>query len=317
MVVTQNSATQQHVQGLLQSAGTSLDCVHFVQVPVRSKWIRDYGPVAIKTVNRDWALLDADYFDNSLLAISPHEDRLPTLLAQRLGLQSIRVPLGIQHGNLLSNGQGLYVTTRKLLEDNAARGYDAKSVDQVLKRYYGAKEVVLLDNLIGEPTGHVDMFATFTSANTIVVGSFELRDDPENAAILDRNAAHLAATFTADGPLRVVRIPMPRKRRSGAGPLLWATYTNVTYANQILLVPVCQGSNADEANAAINVYRQLLPDWRIVRIDATPLMQQFGSLRCATMNLGSVGALRLASSRGSGERVSAREQQTFSFRGMP
>jgi agmatine/peptidylarginine deiminase len=181
----------------------------------------------------------------------------------------------------LSNGLGLCVTTTALVERNG--GLSKRVVCNALKRSLGAQEVVVLERLAGEETGHVDMFTTFTGPTTVVVGSYSPAEDPVNAALLDRNAARLAAVETPWGPLRVERIPMGRQHDG-----LWRTYTNCVYANGVLLVPFYLDGDENRSRQALAVYRRLLPRWHIVFVDATPLIEEGGALHCAALNVPSL-----------------------------
>ena len=180
------------------------------------------------------------------------------------------------------------------MDANAARGYDEDDVTRILERFYGAKEVVFLEPLRGEPNAHVDMFATFPSPETVVVGTCSSESDPANAAILDRNAERLASVGPPCGPLNVVRIPMPPTVWSPDGRELWPTYTNVVYANDTVLVPVFAGLEPPGESPALELYRQLLPGRTIVGIDAGPVLELLGGLHCFTLNLASVGPGRRA-----------------------
>jgi agmatine/peptidylarginine deiminase len=204
-------------------------------------------------------------------------------LAAVLGKRTVRAPITIHHGNLLSNGRGLCIATTRLIQENIGRGYDADDVAQILRKFYGAKEVVFLDRLRGEPTGHVDMFATFTSPDVVVIGKYSRESDPVNAAILDRNAERLAVVPAPCGPLDVVRVPMPPRMSSEIG--FWPTYTNVAYANGTLLVPVCPGRDPEGKTVALGLYRRLLPDWTIVGIDVSSILIRGGGIHCVTASL--------------------------------
>ena len=110
---------------------------------------------------------------------------------------------------------------------------------ELIKKQFGATDLIYLEPLAGEATGHVDMFATFTAPDTVVIGECSQREDPVNAAILDRNAQRLAGVRTACGPLNVVRIPVSKTNtlpfEDDPDAYVWHTYTNVVYANQVLL----------------------------------------------------------------------------------
>lgn len=186
-------------------------------------------------------------------------------------------------GNVLSNGRGLGLTTADTMTLNRRVGRSERSVRAVLKQYLGFDQLVVLEPLSGEPTGHVDMFATFVSAKTVVVGAFDPSRDPVNAKILNRNAARLADVRTSMGALRVVRIPMPRRGRT-----VWPTYTNVLFADGLLLIPSYKGLPQINEKAAIEVYRRELPDWMLATIDCQTLIRSGGALHCISLNVPNV-----------------------------
>ena len=138
----------------------------------------------------------------------------------------------------------------------------------------------MLEALVGEPTGHVDMFATFTAPNTVLIGRCDPAIDPLNAQILDRNAATLGGLPTPRGPLRVERIPMPSTRDG-----LWRSYTNVVYANRVVLVPVYRDADQVEQKRVLNTFRRLLPGRTVVGIDCEDLIRNCGALHCVTANV--------------------------------
>lgn len=183
-------------------------------------------------------------------------------------------------GNILSNGKGVVLTTTTLLQENQPDGFDETLLRESLRTYLGCEHLVMLEPLSGERTGHVDMFATFTDSRTVVVASCDPDADPVNASILDQNAACLAAVPAPYGPLRVVRIPMP-ERKDG----LWRTYNNVIFANGLLLVPTYFGVAPDVERVAMQRYREVLPTWDVMGIDASGIIELDGALHCISMNV--------------------------------
>jgi hypothetical protein len=139
---------------------------------------------------------------------------------------------------------------------------------------------VFLEPLVGEQTGHVDMFATFVSSDVVVVGEYSPDADPLNAEILDRNAQRLAAVRTSRGPLRVLRIPMPPHTLD-----VWRTYTNVLFANGTLVVPTYPGIDPQGEAEALAIYKHLLPGWTVVGVDCNRLIEWGGAVHCVTRNL--------------------------------
>jgi agmatine/peptidylarginine deiminase len=288
LILVEDSQTEGRVENLLSQRQIPSSGVRFLHVPFASEWIRDYGPLTIQANDGSWRWLDAEFVEGPV-GVYPYEDRMPSELGRLLQVPTVRVPLSIQHGNLLSNGRGLCLVTQRIVPENAGRGYDVDDVRRVLATFYGAREVVFLETLQGEPTGHVDMFATVTSTDTVVIGQYPPEYDPINAAILDRNADRVSRASSVGRPIKVVRVPMPPRVPSRSGMELWTTYTNVAYANGLLLVPVYPRWAPEAEAAAVDTYQRLLPDWTIARINAVPVLRMGGSLHCVTMNLPRLG----------------------------
>ena len=64
----------------------------------------------------------------------------------------------------------------------------------------------------------------------------------------------------------------------------WRTYTNIVFANGVVLVPVYPDYCPDLDEEALAIYRRLLPDRQVVGIDCSGLIKMNGALRCITMN---------------------------------
>jgi agmatine/peptidylarginine deiminase len=239
-------------------------------------WVRDYGPTFVRWSNGDVTVLEADY----LSADRPNDAMVSKAVAILLNVPLAHVPLTIEGGNLLSNGQGLCLTSTALLDRNYARGYGQQEVSTILSQHYGFYTGLFLARLKNEITGHVDMFATFTAPDVLLVGEYDRAIDPDNARLLDRNAEALRGVQTRRGRLNVLRIPMPNNRDG-----VWRTYTNVVYANGRLLVPSYPDQDQELEKKAHAVFAEALPGWQIIPIDCETMIRQRGALRCVTLNI--------------------------------
>ncbi|MGB6043225.1 MAG: agmatine deiminase family protein [Pirellulales bacterium] len=266
---------------ILRSKHVAADHVRFAEVMHDTLWARDYGPMIVDSKDRGPVVLDAGYG----LGRS-NDDRVPEELARLFKLPLVPVPLTIAGGNLLTNGEGFAIVTDQILAENVAADDDEDVFFETLRRTYGFQQVVMLESLVGEATGHVDMFATLTSPNTVLVGAYTYQQDAENAAILDRNAARLGQVSTSHGPLRVVRVPMPPHDDH-----IWRTYTNVIYANGVVLVPIYPELDHRGRRRALEIFSKALPTWKVVGVDATRIIELNGALHCIAMNLGAIGQL--------------------------
>jgi len=262
------------VRRTLGEHGVVAEGLRFATVPTDTGWVRDYGPIFLRDAAGGLRAVDAAYD-------RPQRDRdetAPRPIAERFKATTTATPLRWHGGNLLSNGRGLVVTTTQAINANIECGHQLDTVTDFLRDRCGVERLVVLEHLVGEPTGHVDMFACFTSADTIVVGRVDASVDPENAAMLDRNAARLAAVRTADGKLNVVRMAMP-----SGGDGMWRSFTNIVFANGTLLVPSYPDVAPAAGEKALALYRRLLGDWTVVGVDSRALARHQGGPRCVTL----------------------------------
>jgi len=276
VMLVDSQEDQDLVHEALKDQHLTDDDVRTIPLGIDTQWIRDFGPLFV----RDWKgrISIVDTFYDAL--DRPNDDVVPETLGKAIGIRVAHFPITLDGGNILSNGKGLFLATTTLLSENQAGGFDETLLRESLRSYLGCEHLVMLEPLAGERTGHVDMFATFTDSRTIVVASCDSETDPENASILDQNAASLAAIPAPYGPLRVVRIPMPSR-----GDGVWRTYNNVIFANSVLLMPTYRGVDLERERVAIRRFCEVLPNWEVVGIDASGIIQMDGALHCISMNI--------------------------------
>lgn len=278
---------------LLQS-GVNLRKVNFVLTPFDTIWIRDYGPILTRGRDGTTVVVDADYEPPERF----RDDAVPNCIGEVLGIPVVRAPITLDGGAILSNGKGLCLVSKMILQQNEHRGYDEEDIRTVLKEYYGFTQVEFVAPLEDEPTGHLDMFATFVSPDTIVVGAYDPGVDERNAFLLDDTADQLSQLQTALGPMKVVRLPMPSNEDG-----CWRTYTNAVFLNQVLLVPSYPSCNRAVERIAIESYRQLLPNWKVKPVPCDDLIHLGGGIHCVSMNIadisndGQVTPLKLSTGR--------------------
>ncbi len=278
-------------EATLRSRGFDDDMISRINwfiAPLNGIWIRDYGAEVVVTPDGDFQFIDMGYYSgqfttcpsipDQILVGRPSDDVSPTRLAPsflKTGVEVFRPQLRTEGGNLQTDGQGTCVHMRRdvLQQNNFSRWhYTQDELDDVYRQFYNCPQVITLNSLAPDPDGrvgirqnidHVDMFVSFVSAQTVIVGRMDPEDakfDPTNAAILDSNADLL------DGAgYNVVRVPMPARyctvhhtntcvanpnetRDCGSGvDRVWATYTNSILIGSRMLVPVYQDPYSDSS----------------------------------------------------------------------
>ncbi len=263
-------------QSLLDEAGLPIDAVHFVRHPLNSMWLRDFGPIFTRWSDGEVHIIHPTYDNPDPNEKRPRDDALAAYVGQVLKLPVERMPLILEGGNLLSNGDGLMVTSTRVIDRPENRQYGLQEIGLMLQKYLGCRTWVYLRPLEGEPTGHADFCLVFLRRNLVVVGRCDPATDPVNAAILDEMAEKLADLPTSMGPMTVARIPMPPRTESGD----WRSYCNVLLINGTILMPSFSGVDAAVEAEARATYAKLMPNWKIVPILSDSLVRKRGVLHC-------------------------------------
>ena len=263
----------------LDGQGIATNGVRFCFATIDSPWLRDVGPIVCKSQTGSSIWIDCQNVRDGLQQ-RVESEHLPYILERSWITQSVPSAARVEGGAIMSNGQGLTVCSSLVRSTNLEYGFSKDHLDAEIKRITGATDLVFLDPLKGETTQHVDMFMTFLNPGTVVVSEYPRKSD-ENARILDRNAERLGRLKVDGEPLNVVRIPMLRARGD-----VFYSYSNVIFANGKLLVPSYGHANADLESKVIETYSKALPNWEIVPVDCTRLVQSHGALHCLVSNLG-------------------------------
>lgn len=276
------------VSARLRDAGAIMDRIHCHPVPADDVWARDHGPI---TVFRGAQAQLLDFRFNGWGNKYPcnRDDDVTRALWRRGAFGSIpleRIDLVLEGGALESDGDGTLLTTRRcVLNSNRNPHLGEPEITGYLRATLGIHTIHWLDHgeLSGDDTdGHIDTLARFTDPDTLVYQGCDDPDDPHYQP-LHAMAEELRALRRADGsPYRLRALPLPRPVHDEDGRRLPAGYANFLIVNGAVLMPTYD----DPADArAMAVLGPCFPEREIVPIDCRPLIRQYGSLHCVTMQI--------------------------------
>jgi agmatine/peptidylarginine deiminase len=254
-------------------------------------WTRDYGPLFVQRAGqRRLAVEDAVYYYGR-----PEDDAKPAAFARNYPIDWSEFPVYYQGGNFLPNGTGLCIAGSVLQEQNP--GYSRQQLDAIFRADLGCQQLVIVESLDDDATGHVDMWMSWADSTTLIVGQYSAEQDRVNAAIVERNLErflqHLRDPATGQ-PIRIVRMPMPSNCPTsdatapdscpgvGIGPRVWRSYLNAVPLNGAVLVPVYAQHRAVEAQA-LEVWRSL--GFEPVPVPADHIISEDGALHCITKTI--------------------------------
>jgi agmatine/peptidylarginine deiminase len=288
LVVCHDEFHRDHVRHRLVNAGVDLNRTHLHLAPSNDTWARDHGPI---TVLRDGRPVILDFRFNGWGNKYRHD--LDNAITPRLhgagafgGTPLEQVDLVLEGGGIESDGLGTLMTTAHCqLSPERNPHLDRAQLDARYAKLFGTPRVLWLQNgqLAGDDTdGHIDTLARFCDAETIAYVSCENPAD-EHYAPLRAMEAELRQFRTASGrPYRLVPLPLPNPHYGEDGRRLPATHANFLIINGAVLVPTYN----DVVDALVlERLRSCFPDREVIGIDCSPLIRQYGSLHCITMQI--------------------------------
>ena len=285
VVCVPDADVEAYARARLSSARVDMGRVRFVEVAYDDTWLRDTGPITLRTPS-GFDLLDFRFTGWGGKFGAGRDDRVVEGL-HALGLfpEGTRRPIdfALEGGAIETDGAGSLLTTWRCLSERHPEASRAQLAER-LSGWLAQHRVLWLDHgyLEGDDTdAHIDTLARFAAPDAIV---FQACDDPADGhhAELQAMAAELAALRTPDGaPYRLFPLPWARPIVDD-GRRLAASYANFLIVNGAVLMPA-YGDPADERAAA--VMQQAFPGREIVQVPCRPLIWQNGSLHCITMQL--------------------------------
>ena len=309
VIVCFDQTHRAHIKQLLNThnipAETKQSNLQFVIAPSDDSWVRDTGPLTVfenHGENHDdnheknqLCLLDFTFNGWGEKYPSAYDNKITTQVKQAhiFGQHPMRTqPMVLEGGSIESDGQGTLLTTASCLKNpNRNPALSNTDIEKILATQLGTKRILWLNHghLAGDDTdGHIDTLARFCSHDTI---AFTHSDDTTDIHYesLTAMAEELAAFKTNDGkPYRLLPLPIPAAIHNTQGERLPANYANFLIINEAVLVPTYNDPNDSIALQTLAIG---FPGREIIGIDCLSLLQQFGSLHCATMQF-PLGALQ-------------------------
>lgn len=288
LICVADSHLKSHITHVLTRAKIDLGRVSFAVVPYNDTWIRDYGPICV--IDNDTPqVLDFQFNGWG----ERFDARLDNQVTTRLHKQGWFGDHRLEHidwvlegGAIDSDGLGSLLTTRRCLcNANRNEGTGPKQMGTLLHDWFGVHRVLWLEDgyLEGDDTdGHVDQLARFCGPDTIAYCAADASGDGQ-ARALQRMEEQLQAIVRANGKhYQLAALPTPRPIVGRGGERLPASYANFLVINGAVLVPAYEDP-ADQV--ALTRLRKHFPRHRLIQIPARALLEQGGSVHCATMQL--------------------------------
>ena len=291
VIVAHNSALKMHITALLNSANISLNRVHFVVTPTNDTWARDHGPLTCAAIDSPEQLKVYDFTFNGWgnKFESALDNQINRTLVKELSStnnQYQALDMVLEGGGIEINEHGVLLTTSEcLLNKNRNPDLNPADIEVLLKEHLGATRFLWVDHgyLAGDDTdSHIDTLVRFAPNNTLVYVKCDDKTD-EHYSALDAMEKQLKTFKTADNtPYNLIELPWPKAAYDDEQTRLPATYANYLIINNAVLVPTYNDANDERALAQV---QKAYPQHTIIGVNCQPIIEQFGSLHCITMQL--------------------------------
>ena len=289
VIIAHNESLKAHISNLLKNHEVDLTKVHFVVTPYNDTWARDHGPITTQNADGKLSIKDFTFTGWGNKFAAELDNKINSVLVNELAAPETDydvVDMVLEGGGIEINEEGtLLTTTECLLNDNRNPELSKVDVEAILKDKLGAKDFLWVDHgyLAGDDTdSHIDTLVRFAPKNTLVYVGCDDEND-EHYAALTKMAEQLRSFRTPSGDTyKLIELPWPKAIFDDECCRLPATYANYLIMNKTVLMPVYN----DEKDAlALKQIQLAYPEHTVIGVDCVPIIHQFGSLHCITMQL--------------------------------
>ncbi|HYF04061.1 MAG TPA: agmatine deiminase family protein [Patescibacteria group bacterium] len=285
------------IKKIMEHNATPLKRYKFIIFPGENFWVRDYGPLGFFYSNKDsLGIIDTRYQHHQ--SYQDPSDSLPPYIAATLKARLLTTDMYFEGGNLETDGFGTGFFTSRVHRLNADYyHWETSSVLDTMSAVFGLKNMVELRDLPCDGgTGHIDMFFKMLDEETIALAQFPESVASSDRVILEENFEKLSNLLSVrNKPYRIVRIPMPSIEGDELGKLDCGhinvdpkSYLNGLFVNKSFLLPVFSNAHdgdRSQDSSVIEIFKKILPGYKIVPIDSRILSVLRGGIHCVTMQV--------------------------------
>lgn len=266
----------------MQRSSVAVDRVTLVaDAAYDDTWIRDYGPLSttagyIAFTFNGWGGKYAAEGDN----------QIPEKLTPQLGRSVTKYPFVCEGGGLETNGDVLLLNADCIVDEQRNPGWGRAAIEEHFAATLGLQKFAWIEGvcLTGDDTdGHIDTIARFADAATVVYSG--PNSAHADAASLEHLHRQIQAIALQRG-WRTLALPSPEYHSLLDGRLLPCTYANFLIVNDCVFAPIY---GLTEDAIALAVLGGAFPAHRIIPVRCEALLEQHGSLHCATMQVAQIG----------------------------
>lgn len=283
------------VKSNITSNGGSLTNVKFVQAPINSIWVRDFGPNSVylagvdSLVFVDWTYNRPRFADNAVPDAVGDVMDIPVY-----SMNTIPYDLVHTGGNFMADGFGTGFSSLLVDDENDGQEFSleaktSEEVDDLMNMYMGINPYIKMTTLPYDDIHHIDMHMKLINEETLLIGEFPegISDGPQ----IEQNIQYIQDNYTSvfGTPYNIIRVPMPPNPAGTSYPgqpfgnAFYRTYANNLIVNKTVIVPVYR---EEYDTIGLRIIQEAMPGYNVVGIDVDDsganLISQGGALHCIT-----------------------------------
>ena len=308
-----NASTKENALPVREGSetGNILKNISVLEIPTDDSWARDTAPTFITNGSEvrgvSWQFNAWGGEFDGLYAHWDKDNAIAEKLCNRLDIPYYDFgDFVLEGGSIHTDGEGTLITTEScLLSKGRNPSLTREDIEDRLKKALGIKKVLWLPRGIynDETNEHVDNVCAFISPGEVVLAWTDNENDPQYE-LSRKDLEYLENVTDAKGrKIKVHKLPIPDhpilideselseysfeegEDTREIGERLAASYVNFYFANSCILVPSFGGENTESDKRAISILKALLPDKKVIGIDALAILLGGGNIHCITQQL--------------------------------
>lgn len=261
--------------------------VDVLEAPLNDAWMRDIGPTFVTNDQgelgavdwrfngwgqQDWAQWDLD-------------SQIGSLVARYAGATLIPSDMVNEGGGIHVDGTGVVLATKSVQLDPLRNpGWSYEQVEQELADTIGATQVIWLPRGLSRDSerygtkGHVDIVATFSSPDTLLLHEQPDPAHPDRAILAQIERRLDVALAALPDPPSILRVPAPTVLTDAEGYVDYS-YINHLVVNDAVIACTFDDPRDDEAK---DILREAYAGREVIGIDAREIFARGGGIHCIT-----------------------------------
>lgn len=286
VLITYNEAHQQNIEDLLSKHCVEQENIIFLDITTDDTWVRDFGPIYVES-NNDLKMLNFTFNAWGGKYSHQHDNAFNSIFKQKINnhITSLDIDFVLEGGNLEVNSQSVLLSSSSCFKRSTTEILiNTEFIETKFHEWFGCEKTLWINDVVlaGDDTGgHIDTLVRFCKDDVIAYTAQGHHADPnsEHLQTLEHQIKMLHNDEPSISEIVPLPCPLPIFKNSNQLP---ATYANFLITNKQVFVPVF---NDKQDNNSLKIIDDLFPSREIIDIESNALIQQYGGIHCATMQI--------------------------------